>query len=129
VDEVALKLGERREDSEYEPAGRRGGVHVAGQHLEPDPALLQIADKADDMGQRAADAIELPYNKSVAIPGDVERLGKAGTLGRPPRTDIVIDPLASSPFQCVALEIEVLLPGRYAHVADQHVRSLPCAST
>src|SRR5260370_91775 len=66
VDEVALKLGERREDSEYEPAGRRGGVHVAGQHLEPDPALLQIADKADDMGQRAADAIELPYNKSVA---------------------------------------------------------------
>jgi hypothetical protein len=50
------------------------------------------------------------HNKGVAIPGDVERLGKAGRLGRPPRTDIVIDPLASSPFQCVALEIEGSAP-------------------
>jgi hypothetical protein len=86
----------------------------------------QITDKIDDMGQRAADAIELPHNESVSIPGNVERLGKAGTLGRPSRADIFIDPLASNPFQRITLEIKVLLPGRYAHVADQHVRDLLC---
>jgi len=54
------------------------------------------------MGQRAADAIEFPYNQSVAISGDVERLGQTGTLGRSPRADVVIDPFASLTVETVS---------------------------
>ena len=37
VDEITLKLGERRGDAEYEPAGRLGGVEVAGRENQARP--------------------------------------------------------------------------------------------
>jgi hypothetical protein len=41
----------------HEAPGRGGGVDVASQHLQPDTALLQVADQSDDMRQRAADTV------------------------------------------------------------------------
>ena len=62
MDQVALELGQRREDAEHQPAGGGRGVDVAGQHLQPDAALVQIADEADDVGQRAAEPVEMGYS-------------------------------------------------------------------
>jgi hypothetical protein len=43
------------------------------------------------------------------------------TLSCPTRAQVVIDPLASGTRQSVALKVEILFAGRYAHVANQHV--------
>ena len=109
VDEVTLELSERREDTKHEPAGGGRGIDVAGEHLQPDAVFLQIADEADDVGERAADPIQFPDHKSIALASNVERLGEARPLGRAARTHVVVDPLAPCATESIALKVEALL--------------------
>jgi hypothetical protein len=125
VDQVAFELGQGGENAEHEPAGGRRGVDVARQHLEANPALLQIADEADDVGQRASDPVELPHHERIALARCVERLGQARAVGRAARTNVVVDPLASGARERIALQVEALLARRDAHVADQHSSQHP----
>jgi hypothetical protein len=65
-------------------------------------------DHADRTAQRATDAIKFPHSESVAIPRDIERLGKSGTLDRLSSEEAVLDKLASNPFHSITREIELL---------------------
>jgi hypothetical protein len=95
VDGVALQFGERAKmPNTILPVAVVVSTWPVST-LSPTPRIFRSV-KADDMGQRAVDAIELPHNERVAILGNVEHLGKAGTLGRTSRTDIFINPLASN---------------------------------
>jgi hypothetical protein len=83
-------------------------------------ALVQIADEADDVGQRAADPVEFPHDQRVALPRHLKRLRQARAVGCAARADVVVDPLAPNARERVTLEVEALLARRHAHVADQH---------
>jgi hypothetical protein len=57
-------------------------------------ALVQIADEADDVGQRAADPVEFPHDQRVALPRHLKRLRQARAVGCAARADVAVDPLA-----------------------------------
>jgi hypothetical protein len=50
ADQVALELGERGEDMENEPPGRRAGFNLLGQGFEVDLTLFELCDEADEVG-------------------------------------------------------------------------------
>ena len=120
MDEIALELGERGENAKDKSPRRRGRVDVTGQHLQPDPLLLKLADKPDDMRQGSSDPVEFPDDKRVALASGVECLGKAGPLGGAARTDILVDLPTASLFERIALKVEALLGRRHPHISDQH---------
>ena len=65
-----LELGQRREDAEYEAAGRGGGVDLralAGEHPQAHLASRQVLHGVDQMGQVTAEAVELPDDEHVAL--------------------------------------------------------------
>jgi hypothetical protein len=108
MDEVTLELGERREDAEHEPARRRGGVDLTREDLQADAALLQVSDELDDVGQRAPDAVELPYDQRIARTRHLERTGKTRPFGCAPGAGVVVDTLTAGLRDGVALQIEAL---------------------
>lgn len=118
VNKVSFEFRKCGEYSKHEPVRRCRGIDIAGQYLEPNAPFLQIAHQANDMRKRTADTIELPYNEGVTVPSDVERFCQTGALSRATRAHVAIDPLAPSSLQFVALKIELLFAGLYAHVAN-----------
>lgn len=93
---------------------------VTGQHFQPDPLLLELADKSDDMWQGSSDPVQLPDDESVAVTGGVERLSKAGALDGAARIDILVDFPTVGLLERIALEVEALLGPRHPHISDQH---------
>ena len=47
--QVALELGERGEDMEYEAAARRHSFHLLGERLELDRALFHVSDGVSNL--------------------------------------------------------------------------------
>jgi len=66
ADQVAFELGQGREQVDDELAAGSGGVDRLLQAPEPDPALSQAGDRADQMAQGAAEPVELPNDQGVA---------------------------------------------------------------
>src|SRR5271157_4636196 len=59
---------------------RRGGVHLFGQGSERDPAFFEAVHHAQQMRQRPAEAIQLPYDQAVATSGKRQRLRQPGAI-------------------------------------------------
>jgi integrase len=77
-DQLALELGERREDAEDElSAGRRRvDAHaVPGQHAEADAACGQVVHGVDEVAQVTPEAIELPDDERVPFPESFRATG------------------------------------------------------
>ena len=71
TDQLPLELGQRREDAEHEAAGRGGGVDLralAGEHPQAHAAGGQVLHGVDQMGEVAAEAVELPDDEDIALP-------------------------------------------------------------
>ena len=51
---------------EQELALRGGGVHLLGQRTKGDPALLEFVHSGQQMRQRSAEAVQLPYHQAIA---------------------------------------------------------------
>lgn len=67
-DQLALKLGEAGKNRKDQPTVGGGGVDrraFAGQHLEADATLGQVADCVNEVAQVATEAVELPYDQRV----------------------------------------------------------------
>ena len=71
ADQLPLELGQRCEDAEHEAAGRGRGVDLralAGEHPQAHAAGRQVLHGVDEMGEVAAQAVELPDDEHVALP-------------------------------------------------------------
>ena len=71
ADQLPLELGQRREDAEHEADGRRGGVDLRalpGEHPQAHAAGRQVLHGVDQVGEDAAEAVELPDDEHVARP-------------------------------------------------------------
>src|SRR5271165_1895546 len=74
-DQVALELGQCREDTQHQASGRTRRIDPAGEHFQANAALLKRADQFDNMGERPADPIEFPDHQRVALAQRVQRSG------------------------------------------------------
>jgi hypothetical protein len=45
-----------------------GGIHLLGQRPKRDPALLESAHRGQQMRQRSAEAVQLPYHQAIVRP-------------------------------------------------------------
>jgi hypothetical protein len=123
MDEIAFELGQGDGDAEHKPTGGSFGVNVAREHLQAETALLEIADKADDVRQRTADAVEFPDDEGVTVPRDIKGSMEPGTFGRPAGTDILVDAVGhhAGLQQGIMLQVEALIGGGDPHVPDHHM--------
>ena len=69
----ALELRQRAEHLEQELALRAGGVDLLGEGTERNLAFLQPVHRRQQMGQRAAQAVELPDDQAIARPQERQR--------------------------------------------------------
>ena len=61
ADQLPLELGQRREDTEHEAAGRGGGVDLRalpGEHPQAHASGRQVLHGVDQMGEGATEAVE-----------------------------------------------------------------------
>jgi hypothetical protein len=120
-----LELRQSTEDMKQELALRCGGVHLLGERSERDPTLLETVYRREQVGQRSAETVQLPYREAIAWPEERQGLRQAGAIP-PAAAGVIFEqvPLIdSNGQQRVALQIQHLpiAVGRNAHVADQHV--------
>ena len=113
---------------EHEAPGRRGGVYLRalpGEHPSTHAAGRQVLHGVDQVGEGAAEAVELPDNQHVARPerahATLEPRPVVADTGREVVVDV--DGLDARSLQRVALQVQRLgaVRLRDAGVADQHV--------
>ena len=71
ADQLQLELGQRRKDAEHEAPGGGGGVDLRalpGEHPQAHAAGRQVLHGVDQVGEIAAEAVELPDDEHVARP-------------------------------------------------------------
>lgn len=93
ADQVALELGEGGEDMENEPPGRRAGFNLLGQGFEVDLTLFELCDKADEVGQIAAQAQARPRRAPNDPPDDRPPSLVPHSLDRTPPSTPIADRL------------------------------------
>jgi hypothetical protein len=120
ADQVPLELRQRAEDVEDELAAAGRRIDRLPDAAEADLLGLQGGDRLDQVLERAAQAIELPDDQGVARAEERQRLGQAGAFILDPAGDVGEDPLAAGPREAIALEVEALVHGGDAGVADEH---------
>jgi hypothetical protein len=77
-DELSLEFREGGEEVEGEPAGGAGRVEGLAQGAQAHVALGEGRDDGDEVAERAAEAVEPPYDDDVARPGVVEQVLAGG---------------------------------------------------
>ena len=122
----ALELRQRAEHLEQELALRAGGVDPLGEGTERHVAFLQPVHRRQQMGQRPAQAVELPDDQTIARPQERQRFRQSRPIVTAAAGVILeqvafIDPGAK---KSVSLEVgRLTLPVRRdPHVANKHVR-------
>src|SRR3546814_12028923 len=66
ADHIPLKLRQCGKNAEHHPARWRRGVDLralAGEHPQTDTAIRQILHRADQVGERSAEPVELPNDE------------------------------------------------------------------
>ncbi len=66
-DKIALKSSQGAEDMKDQPAARRRRVDILRERALTIAARVLMGDGLEEMRQRAAKPIELPYNQNVAV--------------------------------------------------------------
>ena len=120
ADQRALELGQRRKQVEGELAVDRRGVDPLGQGAEFDTAILQRTDQHDQVGHRPAEPVEPPDHQMIPGAPHFEREPQAGPRCLGAAHAILVDARAARPGQGVALQVEVLVLGRDARIADHN---------
>ena len=132
MDQVALELGQRGEDAEDQPAA--GGPRVdlgalAGENLEADAALFEIAHDCDEMSEIAPEAVEFPDDERIAVPQGAQAAIETGAIIPLARRPVLVELLGrdTGAGQSVALQIEALrsIGFRDPGVADEQDETAP----
>ena len=96
---LPLELGERQQDVQRQPPHRRGRVERLRHRDEGDLVAVEHLDQLGEVGQRAAEAVDLVDHHHIDQPV----------------LDILQQPLQAGPFQRAAREAAVVIL-----IADQH---------
>jgi hypothetical protein len=120
ADEVPLELGQGGEDVEDELAAAGRRVDALPEAAEPDTPVAEGSEGLDQVAERPAEAVELPDDDRVPPVGEGQGLPQAHPRGAGPVGGVGEDPLAAGLGQGVVLEVEFLVGGRDAGVADEH---------
>jgi len=120
ADQLALELGQRREQVEHEPPLGAGGVDGVVQAQQPDLALHQAAHQFNQVLERAPHAIQLPDHQHVAGPQLAQQLVERRPCGLRAARHILIDALAAGRLEGVHLQVCFLVARGNAGVADFH---------
>jgi hypothetical protein len=119
---VAVKLCERSEQVEYQPALRRRCVDGIVQVLETHVVLHQTVDDFDDMLERTSQSIELPDHYDVAGPHVIQEPSENGPLDGGATDDLGVHLGAARRLESVDLQGNALVACADASVADVHRR-------
>ncbi len=111
VDQLPLELGQRREDTEHEAAGRRGGVDLRalpGEHPQAHAAGRQVLHGVDQVGEVAAEAVEFPDHAHVARPESAHAAVESRVVVADAGREVVVDVAAVDARgpQGVALQVQ-----------------------
>jgi hypothetical protein len=118
-DQVAFELGQGRENVEHQLAARSGGVDRLLQTPEPDAVVGEAGDGVDQVTQGPAEAVELPDDQGVAGTQLVQDLLKDRSVGAGAAGGLGEHPIAAGALQGVDRELEVLVGGGDAGIAEQ----------
>ena len=101
------------------PSG--GRIYVDGflHAPETDTSGAEVIGPGDEVLERPTEAIKAPHDQGVPGAKVGERLCEVRSLGAA-AGGVFEDPVATGLGQCVALEVEGLVVGGDAGVADQH---------
>ena len=119
ADESAFELCEGSEEVEDEPPAARISVDGLLQAPEAYAAGAEVLGPGDEVLERTAEAVEAPDDQGVSGPKVGERLRKVRSLGGAAR-GVFEDPVATGFGERIAFEVEGLVVGGDAGVADQH---------
>jgi len=107
----------------------RGGVHLLRQRVEADAAPLQVRDDPDEMGEGAAQPVQLPNDQHIAGAEICQTRLQAQPIvacaGRAILMQMAV--IDTGEEECITLQVNglALISGRDPHVTDQHVRQTP----
>ena len=118
----AFELGQRREQVEGELAVDGGGGGALGQAVQLDAAVLQLPGQRDQVRHGASQPVQAPDHELVASARHLQRERQARPRHPRPAGPVLVDAAAAGPLQHVALQVEVLVLGAHARVADHHGR-------
>jgi hypothetical protein len=124
ADEIALELGERSEDMEDEASGRRNGLDLFGEGFEVDFSLFEFRDEADHVGQVSPQPVQTPDDECVPFAKALETGFELWAADMFSGCVLFVDLPASCSFERIALQVQGLVFGRDAGVADAHVSLL-----
>src|SRR5208337_854721 len=125
ADDVPLELGQGGEDVEDQLPAAGGRVDALLEASEADLPFLEMSHGLDEVPDAAAQAVELPDDEGVTLPEVCEGLIESRPCGTGTTGLVGEEPLAAGAIQGVGLEIEALLEGGDACIADQHGRHPP----
>ena len=127
ADHIPLKLRQCGKNAEHHPARWRRGVDLralAGEHPQTDTAIRQILHRADQVGERSAEPVELPNDEDIAVAQRFQAGGKTGAIITATGCTIIIDIawLDTGSAKGIVLQVERLRAVGFGHagVADQH---------
>src|SRR5829696_2470341 len=118
--EVPLELGDGAQQVEHQPPGRGGGVEVHRQNMQTHLFALQGLSEGDEIGHGAGQPVQLCDHQHVALPREVDGLGKGfpRTGGARLLSEDAFDPCLLE-IAFLSLETRFLLKGGGPRVADQ----------
>ena len=97
-----------------------GGVDPIRQGPEADPVAVELFGEVDEVLHGAAEAVEFPDDKGVAVTEMLERFRESRAVGAGAADRVVEDAFAAGSEEGLVLQGGVLVGGGDAGVADEH---------
>ena len=94
TDQLPVELGQRREDAEHEATGGRGCVDLralTGEHPQAHASGGEVLHGVDQMGEIAAETVELPDHEHVALPQSAQATVKSRPVVAYPGSEVVVE--------------------------------------
>src|SRR5260370_29648695 len=104
-----------------ELSGRRSGFNIFGQRLEIDTARPEFTCEMYEITEAATKSIKSPNDQSVTFTQRFKTRIKFRPNSRFAASVFLVDLKALRTFKCIPLQIECLIIGRDASVANAHV--------
>jgi hypothetical protein len=107
---------------EDQPPTGGAGVEILLEAAEGDALVAEFGDRVDEMLETAAETIEAPHNERVAFSQGISGPRPTGAVGGGAAGVVLKHALAAGLGEGIALELEVLIGGADASIADDHGR-------
>lgn len=124
ADERALELGQRTEEVEHQLAAATGGVDVLAQAFQADARAVKPVNQRDQVLEGACQSVQAPHHDGVPAPGHLQQQRQPWTVSPRGAEAVLEQPFTARSVERVALQVQVLVIGGHAGVANQHGASV-----